>query len=65
MKPQPIEITHPVVQDCYERHKEFVGDWSHGEIKEAWLDTCGFLCIKYESGKWWHYRNTEEYFEYW
>jgi hypothetical protein len=26
-----------------------------GEIKEAWRDGNGVLCIRYENGEWYHY----------
>lgn len=24
-----------------------------------------FLCVKYEDGSWWHYRQTETGYEWW
>ena len=29
---------------------------SEGEPERAWKDCDGYLCIRYESGRWWHYR---------
>lgn len=39
--------------------------WTHGEPVEIWKDEYCFLCVKYEDGSWWHYRQTETGFEWW
>lgn len=40
--------------------------WTHGEPVELWRDEYGFLCVRYEDGNWWHYRQTETGgFEWW
>lgn len=36
-------------------HKQAVENWTEGEIQEIWIDKDGYVCIAYESGKWWHY----------
>lgn len=33
--------------------------WTHGEPVEIWRDEYYFLCVRYEDGNWWHYRQTE------
>lgn len=43
-----------------ETHKKAVEKWHEGAITEFWKDIQGNLCIKYESGKWWHYRTSED-----
>lgn len=39
-----------------EQHKSVYDTWEEGEIINVWKDENGTLCIRYESGKWWHYR---------
>jgi len=41
-----------------ERHKATLEYWYEGEIQKVWTDGDGNICIAYESGKWWHYRET-------
>lgn len=42
-----------------EEHKKAFGVWNEGAIKDVWTDEEGNLCIKYESGRWWHYRKKD------
>lgn len=44
---------------CMEAHKESFEKWQEGAMTDFWRDERGNLCIKYESGKWWHYRTSE------
>lgn len=37
-------------------HKKAWRDWNNGDIKGVWEDEYGKVCIKYNSGKWWHYK---------
>lgn len=47
-------------------HIEQCENWEEGEIASYWRDQNGVLCIKYQSGKWWHYRLWEPGgIEYW
>lgn len=39
--------------------------WTHGDLVEIWRDEYYFLCVRYEDGSWWHYRQTENGFEWW
>ena len=41
--------------ECFEFHRGIFEKWEHGEIAESWRDAAGILCIRYQSGKWWHY----------
>lgn len=38
-----------------ERHKKAYEVWPHGEIKEVWPESKEVMCIRYESGTWFHY----------
>lgn len=51
----------------YKRHKSSVGseDWTAGEPVKSWRDWHGVLCIEYQSGQWWHYKETKNGFEWW
>lgn len=39
----------------YNFHRSRFDSWEHGKIKEIWTDADGNICIRYASGKWWHY----------
>lgn len=65
MSSQSIKTSAHIVQSRYEKHKKTVENWQEGEPQEAWYDRDGYMCIKYESGKWWHYKSTEHGLEFW
>lgn len=47
-------------------HRAAHTQWTHGEPVEIWRDEYTFLCVRYEDGNWWHYRQTETGgFEWW
>ena len=48
-------------REHFESHRGAVGDWQGGDILKVWIDGDGVLCIEYESGKWWHYSETGEW----
>lgn len=39
-----------------EQHRKAFETWEHGGIKDAWRDQDGNICIAYEDGRWWRYR---------
>lgn len=39
-------------------HKSQCEKWQEGRPKETWEDNSGCLCVRYESGRWWHYRQN-------
>lgn len=41
-----------------EYHKAQYENWKEGEIQEYWRDESGAACIRYESGKWFNYREN-------
>lgn len=43
-------------QLAHQKHSEALGCWNEGNPKEVWKDEQGNLCVKYESGRWWHYK---------
>lgn len=44
------------VIQCIETHKSAFEDWPHGDAREAWVDDDGNLCIRYEDGMHYHYK---------
>lgn len=46
---------------CYIMHRQACEDWQEGEIAKVWYDIDGYLCIEYDSGKWWHYNERGEW----
>lgn len=40
----------------YNEHKSHFEHWNEGAPTEYWLDENNNMCIRYESGHWWHYR---------
>lgn len=46
-------------------HKEATENWTDGIMECFWFDNDGNLCIRYGSGKWWHYKETKEGYEWW
>lgn len=46
-----MNITNYVVA-----HQQACECWEHGDMVESWIDENGDICIRYEDGKWWHYR---------
>lgn len=53
-------ISRAITAHC-KAHKQ----WTHGEPVEIWRDEYYFLCVRYEDGSWWHYRQAENGFEWW
>ena len=62
---QAVAVPEEALQ-AWHKHSQVCESWNEGTIAEYWHDENGHLCIRYESGKWWHYRNigTPE-FTYW
>lgn len=47
-------------------HKSAFENWKEGNVAKVWNDEDNILCIKYESGNWWHYRlNNHNKLEWW
>lgn len=47
--------------ECFSRHKQAFDDWREGEPVKAWFDSDGNICVEYQSGNWWHYNATGEW----
>ena len=46
------------VTKAYQTHSKMYENWPYGEPVKSWKDKDGNLCIKYESGTWFHYKTT-------
>lgn len=65
------EIQTEIVKNvliCIKAHMKAFEKWEEGRPVEYWEED-GVLCIRYESGKWWHYKINmsmgEAYVEWW
>ena len=47
-----LEIT---AYKAYVAHRKAFDTWENGNIDKVWMDDNKNICIKYTSGKWWHY----------
>ena len=45
---------------CAKIHKQAAERWNDGKVVKVWKDKNNILCIAYESGRWWHYRQTRD-----
>lgn len=43
----------------YETHRAVCEDWQDGEPSRALYSWDGSFIVEYTSGRWWHYRDTE------
>lgn len=50
---------------CFQAHKAAFEQWEHGDIKEIEKGEGGVVCIKYNSGTWWHYAEKKEQIIWW
>ena len=53
------------VMKVYEDHKAWFENWPYGEPVKSWKDENGNLCVRYESGTWFHYRYNNGFLEFW
>lgn len=44
-----------ISQMCMEAHRRAFECWTEGNIVDYWEDEQGNICVRYESGNWWHY----------
>ena len=49
----------------YNEHKSYFEKWNEGAPVESWIDENGNTCIRYESGRWWHYRQHGDELIWW
>lgn len=51
--------------ECAEAHHKACETWTHGEPTRVWYDSQGNICIDYEDGNYWHYRDVPDGKEWW
>lgn len=49
----------------FHEHLHAYNEWTDGEPARVWYDIDGNLCIEYESGRWWHYKETADGLQWW
>ena len=54
-----------MIDRAYTEHRQAFEVWEHGEPVRAWHEEGCDICIEYESGKWWHYKDLELPFISW
>lgn len=52
------------ILSCCRAHYNAYENWEHGEAVEAWYED-DILCLRYEDGSWYHYKKTENGWEWW
>lgn len=45
---------------CMTEHMKAVSNWKEGKIVKYWEEAHGVMCVQYESGNWWHYKNKNK-----
>lgn len=48
-----------LVDRAYSSHKSSMEHWQDGEPVKAWFEDGCDICVEYESGNWWHYKDLE------
>lgn len=43
---------------CMNEHKKAFEAWTEGNIVKCWEEENGAICVRYESGKFWHYKHN-------
>ena len=54
-----------LMERAYESHKMGCKNWQEGRPVKAWFEEGCEICVEYESGKWWHYKDLELPFPTW
>lgn len=64
-RPAERMVDFMTAKQFYNFHRSQFDTWEHGEIKKTWIDENGNVCIMYQSGKWWHYKNKDGKVIFW
>lgn len=59
------QISEELVDRIYQCHCSSMEEWHEGQPIKVWLDDAENICIRYESGKWWHYKPNGNGFIWW
>lgn len=71
MKDQSGEIENrepekdPEALELAKSHREAYENWPEGQAVATWRDQDGTACIMYQTGRWWHYKQTDGGSEWW
>lgn len=58
-------IEPPELMGHIEQHRAAFENWPHGEAAQSWRDESGVLCVRYEDGEWYHYKEGADGLEWW
>lgn len=50
---------------AFDRHRAGSDTWEEGAPVKSWYDADKNLCVQYESGNWWHYKDLDMPFPTW
>lgn len=54
-----------MIDRAYREHKEAFENWEEGKPVDSWEEDGCDICIRYESGKFWHYKDLDLPFITW
>lgn len=54
-----------IIRKLWETHRQAFENRTYGEPCDDWKDAEGNICIRYSTGKWFHYRITGSGVEWW
>lgn len=60
-----MKHTDNFVERCVKAHMAAFEVWPHGLIKETWTDEGGNLCIRYQDGMYWRYKEEDGHIIWW
>lgn len=58
-------IQRLLMSKCYTAHKAAFLKWPYKKPVKSWYDEDGNICVGYESGRWFHYKITQEGITWW
>lgn len=59
------QVSMELVDRIYQCHCSSIEEWQEGHPVESWIDRNGNICVRYESGKYWHYKPDGSGFTWW
>lgn len=59
------QISAELIERAYQCHCSSKEEWQEGQPVESWIDANGDICIRYESGEYWHYKPMVDGFMWW
>lgn len=57
-------IEKELVERFVNAHKQAYDNWPYGTVTAVYVES-GIVCVCYQDGVWYHYRNSEHGVEWW